>query len=123
MKQTLKRSLVVLAAAGVTAGADAQAASSEPAYPSKPIRMIVPFTPGSATDIIARIVATKLVERLGKQVVIDNRPGAGGIVAFSIVAEATPDAHTLTTTGSNFSGSAALYAHKLPYDPVKDFAG
>jgi tripartite-type tricarboxylate transporter receptor subunit TctC len=84
--------------------------------------MIVPFTPGSATDIIARIVATRLGENLGRQVVIDNRPGAGGIVAFNIVAQAT-DAYTLTTTGSNFSGSAALYAHKLPYDPVKDFAG
>jgi tripartite-type tricarboxylate transporter receptor subunit TctC len=85
--------------------------------------MIVPFTPGSATDIIARIVATKLTEKWGKQVIIDNRPGAGGIVAFNIVATAEPDGHTLTTTGSNFSGSAALYAHKLPYDPVKDFAG
>ena len=123
MKQALLQTLLVLAAAGVSAGASAQATSKEPAYPSKPIRMIVPFTPGSATDIIARIVATKLVDSLGKQIVIDNRPGAGGIVAFNIVAEATPDGHTLTTTGSNFSGSAALYAHKLPYDPVKDFAG
>ena len=85
--------------------------------------MIVPFTPASATDIIARILGPKLVDRWGKQVVIDNRPSAGGIVAFKIVAEASPDGHTLTATGSNWSGSAALYHGKLPYDPVKDFAG
>ena len=121
MKQTLLHTLLVCAAAGVATGAQAQTGSI--GYPTKPIRMIVPFTPGSATDIIARIIATRLGENLGRQVVIDNRPGAGGIVAFNIVATATPDGHTLTTTGSNFSGSAALYAHKLPYDPVKDFAG
>lgn len=123
MKQTLIQTLIIVAAAGVCAGAGAQAASKEPAYPSKPIRMVVPFTPGSATDIIARIVGPKLADSLGQQVVVDNRPSAGGIVAFGIVAGATPDGHTLTTTGSNFSGSAALYAGKLPYDPVKDFSG
>ena len=99
------------------------AQSTDSAFPSKPIRMIVPFTPASATDIIARIIGPKLVERWGKQVVVDNRPSAGGIVAFKIVAEATPDGHTLTATGSNWSGSAALYHGKLPYDPVKDFTG
>ena len=123
MKQSPLQTLLVLAIAGVAAVANVQAASIEPAYPNKPIRMIVPFTPGSATDIIARIIGPKLAESLGRPIVMDNRPSAGGIVAFNIVAEATPDAHTLTTTGSNFSGSAALYAHKLPYDPVKDFAG
>jgi tripartite-type tricarboxylate transporter receptor subunit TctC len=123
MKQALLQTLLVVTIAGVSAGSHAQAPSGEPAFPTKPIRMIVPFTPGSATDIIARIVSTKLTEKWGKQVIIDNRPGAGGIVAFNIVATAEPDGHTLTTTGSNFSGSAALYAHKLPYDPVKDFAG
>jgi tripartite-type tricarboxylate transporter receptor subunit TctC len=85
--------------------------------------MVVPFTSGSATDIIARIIGPKLTDSLGQQVVVDNRPSAGGIVAFKIVADATPDGHTLTATGSNFSGSAALYAGKLPYDAVKDFAG
>jgi tripartite-type tricarboxylate transporter receptor subunit TctC len=85
--------------------------------------MIVPFTPGSATDIIARIVTQKLVDTWGRPVVIDNRPSAGGIVAFKIVADAVADGHTLTTTGSNYAGSAALYAGKLPYDPVKDFTG
>jgi len=122
MKQPLLQMLLVLAAAGISSAASAQV-PKEPAYPTKPIRMVVPFTPGSATDIIARIIGPKLAETLGKQIVVDNRPSAGGIVAFTIVAEATPDGHTLTTTGSNFSGSAALYAAKLSYDPVKDFAG
>ncbi|HZN24340.1 MAG TPA: tripartite tricarboxylate transporter substrate binding protein [Burkholderiales bacterium] len=121
MKQALSQVLLVFAAAGVCA--HASAASKEPAYPARPIRMIVPFTPGSATDIIARIIGPRLVERWGQPVVMDNRPSAGGIVAFKIVAEAPPDGYTLTTTGSNFSGSAALYAGKLPFDPTKDFVG
>ena len=123
MKRPVLQMLLVLAAAGVASAANAQAISREPAYPTKPIRMIVPFTPGSATDIIARVISPKLAETLGRQIVVDNRPSAGGIIAFNLVAEANPDGHTLTTTGSNFSGSAALYAAKLPYDPVKDFAG
>ena len=98
-------------------------AASGQAYPTKPIRVVVPFTPGSATDIIARVVAPRLAERWGRPVVMDNRPSAGGIVACTIVAEATPDGHTLMVTGSNFAGSAALYAGKLPYDPVRDFTG
>jgi tripartite-type tricarboxylate transporter receptor subunit TctC len=121
MKATLLQFLFVLAAAGLSTGAAAQA--SDTAYPSRPIRVVVPFTPGSATDIIARVVTPKMAERWGRPVVIDNRPSAGGIVACTTVAEANPDGHTLMVTGSNFAGSAALYAGKLPYDAVKDFAG
>jgi len=123
MKPTLLQSLLVLAAAGVSAGVGAQPAATEPAYPARPVRIVVPFTPGSATDIIARVVALRLAERWGRPVVIDNRPSAGGIVACTTVAEATPDGHTLMVTGSNFAGSAALYAGKLPYDAVRDFTG
>jgi tripartite-type tricarboxylate transporter receptor subunit TctC len=124
MNKTAIQALLAVTAAWAAAAAGAAAqAPREAEFPTKPVRMIVPFTPGSATDIIARIVATKLSEKWGRQIVIDNRPGAGGIVAFKMVAEAVPDGYTLTTTGSNFSGSAALYAGKLPYDPVKDFAG
>jgi tripartite-type tricarboxylate transporter receptor subunit TctC len=123
MKQALLQSLLVLAAAGVSAGASAQATSKEPAYPTKPIRVVVPFTPGSATDIIARFVTPRMAERWSRPVVVDNRPSAGGIIAFGIVADAAPDGHTLLVTGSNFAGSAALYAGKLPFDPVKDFSG
>jgi len=123
MKPTLLQSLLVLAAAGVSVGVGAQPATTESAYPARPVRIVVPFTPGSATDIIARVVAPRLAERWGRPVVIDNRPSAGGIVACTTVAEATPDGHTLMVTGSNFAGSAALYAGKLPYDAVRDFSG
>ncbi len=96
--------------------------ASAQAYPSKPIRIVIPFTPGSASDILARLIGPKLNEKWGQQVVVDNRPSAGGTVAGEIVARATPDGHTLMLTSSAFAGSAALY-DKLPYDPVKDFSG
>ncbi len=91
-------------------------------YPTKPIRIIVPFTAGSQTDLFARMIAPKMAENWGQQVVVDNRPSAGGIVAGKIVAGATPDGYTLMLTSSAFAVSAAIYA-KLPYDPLKDFNG
>ena len=91
-------------------------------YPAGPIRMVVPFTPGSASDILARLMQPKLLESWGQQIVVDNRPSAGGTVAGSIVAGAVPDGYTMMLTSSGFAGSAALY-DKLPYDSVKDFAG
>jgi tripartite-type tricarboxylate transporter receptor subunit TctC len=91
-------------------------------YPSRPIRIIVPFTPGSASDLLARMIGPKLAEAWGQQVVVDNRPSAGGTVAGGIVATAPPDGHTLMLTSSAFAGSAALY-DKLPYDSVRDFRG
>ncbi len=92
------------------------------AYPGKPIRMVVPFTPGSATDVIARMLAPKLVDSWKQPVVIDNRASAGGTVAGAIVAGSPPDGHTLMLASSVFAGSAALYPN-LPYDTLKDFAG
>lgn len=121
MKQALPQSLLLAALA--SAGASAQTGPKPADFPTRPVRVVVPFTPGSATDIIARFVTPRLAERWGRPVVIDNRPSAGGIVACQTVAEAAPDGHTLMVTGSNFAGSAALYAGKLPYDAVKDFAG
>src|SRR5581483_11990805 len=91
-------------------------------YPTHPLRVIVPFTPGSASDIIARLVGPKLHESWGQQVVVDNRPSAGGTVAGAIVATATPDGYTIMFTSSGFAGSAALY-EKMPYDALRDFAG
>lgn len=120
MKRASLRALAA-AAAGALFAAALQAAA-QAAYPNRPLRVVVPFTAGSATDVIARLVVPKLAERWNVQAVTDNRPSAGGIVAFSIVASATPDGHTLLVTGSNFAGSAALYS-KLPFDPVADFAG
>ncbi|HTE16058.1 MAG TPA: tripartite tricarboxylate transporter substrate binding protein [Burkholderiales bacterium] len=91
-------------------------------YPTKPIRIVVPFTAGSASDILARFVGPKFYETWGQQVVVDNRSSAGGTVAGGIVATATPDGHTLMLTSSAFAGSAALY-DKLPYDSIRDFSG
>ena len=111
------------AAIALLAGASlAQTGAAAQSYPMRPIRIIVPFTAGSASDFFARIIGPKMAESWGQQVVVDNRPSAGGIVAGEIVARAAPDGHTLMLTSSAFAGSAALYP-KLPYDSVKDFAG
>jgi tripartite-type tricarboxylate transporter receptor subunit TctC len=83
--------------------------------------MLVTFSAGSQTDVLARLIGAKLAENSGQQVVVDNRPSAGGIVAGGIMMNATPDGHTLVLHSSAFAVSAALYT-KLPYDPLKDFA-
>jgi len=88
------------------------------AYPSKPIRLIVPFAPAGGTDIMARVIAAQVSESLGQTIVVDNRPGAGGIIGTETVVRANPDGYTLIMVNSNFSGSGAV--QKLPYDPVKD---
>lgn len=111
-----------LLAAACVMPAQWAAAQAGPAYPVKPIRIVVPFTPGSASDILARFVGPKLYEAWGQQVVADNRSSAGGTVAGGIVAGAAPDGHTLMLTSSAFAGSAALYDN-LPYDSIKDFSG
>ncbi len=98
------------------------ATGSAQAYPAKPVRIVIPFSAGSATDVLARMIGAKLAETSGKQVVADNRPGAGGIVAGGIVANATPDGHTLMLSSNAYAVSAALYT-KLPFDPIKDLVG
>ena len=91
-------------------------------YPNRTIRIIVPFTPGGATDVVTRIVSQKLSEQTGRQVVTDNRGGAGGIVGAEAVAKAPPDGYTLVMgTSGTHAINVSLYP-KLPYDPVKDFA-
>ncbi len=96
------------------------AAGAQP-YPNHPVRMIVPFAPGGATDIIARIVSQRLGDRLGQQVVIENRPGAGTTVGNAEVAKAKPDGYTLLFAPTPFVISQIVYP-SLPYDPQKDFA-
>ncbi len=97
------------------------ALAQAPGYPARPVRMLVPFSPGGATDVPGRIVAQKLSEQFGHQVVVDNRPGAGGIIATELVATAQPDGYTILMTATPFAISPALH-RKLPYDPVRDFA-
>lgn len=98
-----------------------QTQASEPTYPSKPIRMLVGFPPGGSVDGMARIVGQKLTDTWGQQVVIDNRPGAGGIVASEIAARAIPDGYTLLAIGSSHAASAGLFG-KLNYHPADSFA-
>jgi tripartite-type tricarboxylate transporter receptor subunit TctC len=94
--------------------------ASAQAYPSKPIRLVVPFTPGGGTDAMARVIALRVSETFGQPIVIDNRPGAGGLIGFETVVRAEPDGYTLIVVNSNYSGTSAI--QKLPYDPVKDIA-
>jgi len=95
--------------------------AAEPAYPSKPVRMLVGFSPGGGTDVAARIITKKLAETWGQQVVVDNRAGAGGLLAFEMAAKANPDGYTLLATSPSFAIQPGL-ASKLPYDPIRDFA-
>ena len=90
-------------------------------YPSRSIRMVVPFAPGGANDVVARIVGVRLGEALGQTVVIDNRGGAGGTIGADIVAKAPADGHTLLVASMGLAVNAVLYA-KLPYDTLKDLA-
>src|SRR3954469_16507106 len=96
------------------------AATSEH-YPSRPIRLIVSFAPGGSVDVVARIVGHKLAETLGQQVVIDNRPGAGGNLSAEIAARAAPDGYTLYMSSASLVVNPSLY-RKVAYDPVRDFA-
>ncbi|MGH8734299.1 MAG: Bug family tripartite tricarboxylate transporter substrate binding protein, partial [Burkholderiales bacterium] len=98
------------------------ASASAGAFPDKPVRFVIGFTPGGPSDILARALGQKLGERWGQQVVVENRPGAGGNLAAEVVAKSTPDGHTwLLGNNSILATNHALYK-KLPYDPVKDFA-
>jgi len=97
-------------------------AAAQGTYPTKPVRIVVPFPAGGTTDILARAAAQRLTETLGQSVVVDNRPGAGGNIGAELVAKAPPDGHTLLmgTVGTH-AINASLYA-KMPYDHIRDFA-
>lgn len=94
---------------------------AQTAYPTKPIRLIVAFPPGGSTDIVARLVGQKLSERLGQQVVIDNRGGAGGTIGTEIASKATPDGYTLTMGTTSTHVIAPAIFPNVKYDPVRDF--
>jgi len=96
-------------------------ASAQSAYPSKSIRILVPFPAGGSTDFVARGIGQKITEAWGQQVVLDNRAGAAGIVATEIVAKAAPDGYTLLMNSVSHAANASMYG-KLPYDTLRDFA-
>ena len=99
----------------------AAAADAAKDYPDRPIRLIVPNAPGSSVDTLTRIVATKLGEVLGQQIVVDNRAGAGGIIGMEIAKDAAPDGYTLIAATTAASTIAVLLQKKPSFDPVKDF--
>ena len=109
-------------ARGLLALAIIAAGEAHAQYPSRPIRWIVPYTPGGLTDSVTRIVTQKIQEGIGQPVVIENRPGANSIVGADLVAKAPPDGYTVLTVIAAHSANATLYAGKLPFDPVKGFA-
>jgi tripartite-type tricarboxylate transporter receptor subunit TctC len=96
-------------------------AQSTGTYPSRPVRIIVPQSPGASTDLTARLIAQKLTGVLGQQVLVDNRPGAGSVIGTEVVAKATPDGHTLLVVASSLTLNPTLHKN-LGYDPVRDFA-
>ena len=113
----MREILVMAACAAVLAFASVAGAQE---YPQRPVRTIVAYPPGGSTDIIARIIGQKLTERLGQTFIVDNRPGAAGMIGAEIVARATPDGHTLMVADSPFVVNPSVFA-KVPYDPIRDF--
>jgi tripartite-type tricarboxylate transporter receptor subunit TctC len=113
----IRFAVAIAASVGLMPGA-----ASAQTYPSKPIALVVPFSPGSTTDILGRILAGKLSDNIGQRVIVDNRSGAGGNIGTEYVARAAPDGHTIVLgTVSTHAINASVYS-KLPYDPIKDFA-
>jgi tripartite-type tricarboxylate transporter receptor subunit TctC len=115
--KNLKSSFAALALA---VAAVSPAVAADAAYPARPVRMIVPFAPGGPTDVIARVIAQKLTEAWGQQVVVDNRAGAGGNIGMGLATQALPDGYTILVVSSSFVVNPTLYS-KIPYDPYKSF--
>ena len=110
-----------LATCMLAAGLALSAAAPAQTYPNRPVRFIVPFAPGGGTDFMARLVAQKLGERLGQQIIVDNRAGAGGVLGSNLVAKSPPDGYTLLL-GQVSPLAISPHLEKVPYDPVRDFA-
>lgn len=111
-----------LALALLAAGAPALGADDSRSYPNRPIRMLMPNAPGSSTDTLGRVVAHKLGDVLGQQVVVDNRPGAGGVIGMEIAKNANPDGYTLISASSAAMSIGPHIHRKLTYDPLNDYA-
>jgi tripartite-type tricarboxylate transporter receptor subunit TctC len=103
----------------LSVGTGNQAQTAQQSYPVRPVRIIVPFAPGGVTDVMARLLARKLSESLGKDFFVDNRPGAGGNIGIGATAQATADGYTIALTSSSYMVNPALHK-KIPYDPEKD---
>ena len=118
---TVFSSVVRIATLGVAVALSTVTVAQQP-YPSKPIRLIVPFPPGGSIDPVARMIGPKLTETWGQPVLVDNRPGANGAIGTELLAKAAPDGYTLVLLGGGTHVINALMVRNLPYDSVKDFA-
>jgi tripartite-type tricarboxylate transporter receptor subunit TctC len=121
MRALQKVTFASLVVTAVAIAADACLAQTTQKFPVRPIRIVVPFTPGSASDLIARRIGFRMTENWGQQVVVDNRAGAGGVLGTGLVAAAAPNGYTLLVHSLAFAVSAAVYP-KLSFDPFRDFA-
>jgi tripartite-type tricarboxylate transporter receptor subunit TctC len=110
----------ILAAAALLSGVPASAVAQQ--YPTKPVRLVVPFAPGGGTDLVARVIAQQLTQTLGQAVIVDNRAGAGGVVGTEHVARAAPDGYTLLLGSPGPITINPNLRAKTPYDPIRDFA-
>lgn len=115
-----RKTAASVATIGVVLLAVAAAASAQPVYPSKPIRLILPYAPGGSTSVVGRLIAQKLVESLRQQVIVDNRPGGNTIIGSDALVKSPPDGYTLLLVTSTHTINASLL--KTPYDALKDFA-
>lgn len=113
------RALRVLGLVAALGGA--VAAHAEDAFPSKPVRVVVPYSPGGGVDIVARLVTQKMSEALGQTIIVENRPGAATNIGMEAVSRAAPDGYTLLAASNTLAGNGALFS-KLTFDPAKDFA-
>src|SRR6185312_242795 len=111
--------LPVLLAAALALAAPLAPAAAQTDYPNRPVRLIIPFPPGGSNDVVGRVIAQHLGEALGKQVIVDNRGGAGGVIGTEQAAKAPADGYTLLVISLAHAVNPWLY--KLPYDPIKDF--
>lgn len=118
----LRRTLIACLFATPFLNGLAQAPTATPPFPSRPVRLIVPFAPGGSTDIAARTLAEPLAKLLGQPVVVDNKGGAGGALAMAELAKAAPDGHTLGIATASTHGANSAVHRKLSYDPRRDFA-
>jgi tripartite-type tricarboxylate transporter receptor subunit TctC len=121
MGASLRKLLLILAWAAIALPPAGTAWAQADGYPAKPVRMISPFPPGGSVDLVARLVAAKLPEFIGQQVIVENRSGASGNIGMEVAARAAPDGYTLVINTIPFVANAFFYS-KLPYDPLNDFA-
>jgi tripartite-type tricarboxylate transporter receptor subunit TctC len=120
MQATMRSLAALIALLGAACASWAQTSPQSPPYPSKLIRVVVPFSAGSGVDVLARVLAEKFAERVAQPVIVDNKTGAAGVIGFDYVAKAAPDGYTLLVSVDTLVINPAL--RKVPYDPVRDFA-